>query len=236
MPHRSPITIFDWFASELSLDGRAAFVRRIAPHLIDLVQPGDRVLDLCCGTGPVALLLDEVGALVTGIDLAPGLLDAARREADKRGANAEFIQADVFTADPGAGQYDLALCLGNALQDFPHDHLPHFTRNVARALRPGGRFVIHYLDGVMRLLSRMKNPDETVHAPPCRIRKRFVNYDPVRAAYDAEYHNLTLDESCVYTGYIHTGPAIRTVFERHFALERPMRLDDHEFLDRYVRR
>jgi ubiquinone/menaquinone biosynthesis C-methylase UbiE len=54
MPQDQPITVFDWFSNQLTLEGRAEFVAQIGPHLKSLIQPGNRVLDLCCGAGPIA--------------------------------------------------------------------------------------------------------------------------------------------------------------------------------------
>jgi len=235
MAEIKPIPIFDWVAPELSVEARAEFVEQIRPHLLELVRPGDEVLDLCCGTGPIAFLLEKHGARVTGIDLAPGLIATARQEAERLASNIEFTQADVLTHDLGDEQYDVILCLGDPFHDFPHDRLPGLRDNVARALRGDGPFVIHYMDGVLRLQSRMKNPEEIVQEEPYRIRKRFKSYDPVRAAYTAEYHNLTLGETCLYTGYIHTGPTIRNAFQPLFELNRSIRLDEHDFLDIYAK-
>jgi SAM-dependent methyltransferase len=235
MAELNPIPIFDWVAPELSIEARAAFIEQIRPHLLELIRPGDAVLDLCCGTGPVAFMLEEHGAQVTGLDLAPGLIATAREEAERRGSKIEFIQADVLTRNLGEARYDAVLCLGDPFHDFPHDRLPDLRDRVARALRGDGPFVIHYMDGVLRLQSRMKNPEEIVQEEPYRIRKIFKAYDPVRAAYTAEYHNLTLGEMYLYTGYIHTGPSIRSALQPRFALKRSIRLDEHDFLDVYAK-
>ena len=235
MAERNPIPIFDWVAPELSIEARREFIEQIRPHLLELVRPGDAVLDLCCGTGPVAFMLAEQGAQVTGIDLAPGLIATAREEAERRGSKIEFIRADVLSHDLGEARYDIVLCLGDPFHDFPHDRLPALRDSVARALRADGPFVIHYMDGVLRLQSRMKRPEEIVQEEPYRIRKTFKAYDAVRSAYTAEYQNLTLGETCLYTGYIHTGPTIRNALEPRFELKRSIRLDEHDFLDIYVK-
>jgi SAM-dependent methyltransferase len=235
MAEIKPIPVFDWVAPELSVEARREFIEQIRPYLLELVRPGDDVLDLCCGTGPVAFMLEEHGARVTGIDLAPGLIATARGEAEKHGSQIEFIQADVLTHDLGEARYDVILCLGDPFHDFPHDRLPDLRDSVARALRGDGPFVIHYMDGVLRLQSRMREPEEIVQEEPYRIRKVFKAYDPVRAAYTAEYHNLTLGETSLYTGYIHTGPTIRNAFEPRFELKRSIKLDEHDFLDVYAK-
>ncbi|MHC4143056.1 MAG: class I SAM-dependent methyltransferase [Planctomycetota bacterium] len=85
--------MFDWAIEELT--------PVIAPHLAPLYRAGDSVVDLCCGTGPVAFMLEAQGAHVTGIDCAPGMIEQARQEAARRGSRVEFIQADVLALDLG---------------------------------------------------------------------------------------------------------------------------------------
>ena len=45
-----------------------------------VVQPGDRVLDACCGTGDLALAAEREGGVVTGLDFSPRMLERARRK------------------------------------------------------------------------------------------------------------------------------------------------------------
>ena len=47
-----------------------------------VVQPGDRVLDACCGTGDLAVAAEREGGVVTGLDFSPGMLERARRKSD----------------------------------------------------------------------------------------------------------------------------------------------------------
>ena len=51
----------------------------------DHVQPGDRVLEIGCGTGTLALMMAQRGATVVGIDASPLMLAEARRKADQAG-------------------------------------------------------------------------------------------------------------------------------------------------------
>ena len=45
-----------------------------------VVRPGDRVLDACCGTGDLAVAAERKGAVVTGLDFSPAMLERARRK------------------------------------------------------------------------------------------------------------------------------------------------------------
>ncbi len=58
------------------------------------VRPGDRVLDVACGTGVVAVTAARLGASVTGFDLTPELLAVARDNARTCGVDVEFHEGD----------------------------------------------------------------------------------------------------------------------------------------------
>jgi SAM-dependent methyltransferase len=70
--------------------GAAAFVERLA------LVPGEAVLDVACGTGNLTLPAARRGARVTGVDIAPNLVDAAR---EASAAEAFDIQFDVAAAE-----------------------------------------------------------------------------------------------------------------------------------------
>ena len=76
--------------------------RRWKRRVVELaaVQPGDRALDLCCGTGDIAFALAQRGAEVTGLDFSPQMLEIAEARSRKRSRNPEsqdpiFIQGDA---------------------------------------------------------------------------------------------------------------------------------------------
>lgn len=54
------------------------------------LQPGLRVLDVACGTGNLALPAARLGAVVTGVDLAPNLIEQARENAARQGLAVQF--------------------------------------------------------------------------------------------------------------------------------------------------
>jgi len=85
MTHDQPIKIFDWFANQFTSGRREEFIEKIYPHVKPYRKPNDRVVDLGCGAGSITIFLEEQGALITGIDLAPVLISLARQEASNRG-------------------------------------------------------------------------------------------------------------------------------------------------------
>jgi ubiquinone/menaquinone biosynthesis C-methylase UbiE len=230
------IPVFDWFSNQFTVEARAEFVEQFGSVLTSLFQPGDRVLDLCCGAGAIALFLEEQGAHVTGIDLAPTLIAMARAEAARRGSQTTFIQGNVLTTTLGSEEYDLAVCLGNAVLDFPHQSFRRFRDTVHRALKPDGRFLLGYRDGVLRVLA-MREPKVVIEeGAEGQIQRRFKEYDPVRGVYLSEYRHLVTGQVYEATGYIYTGPVLRVLLEVGFDFHRSIRLGENSFLDLFVRR
>lgn len=105
--------------------------------------PGERVLDVACGTG--ALALDAAQAVcadgrVVGIDLSGRMVDAARRQARLHGvAHVAFERMDAEHLRLRDASFDVALCaLGLMYVPSPEGAL----REMRRVLRPGGRLGI----------------------------------------------------------------------------------------------
>jgi SAM-dependent methyltransferase len=98
----------------------------------------DRVLDVGCGTGCLAVLLAESGRIVMGIDSAEASLDVAKSK-DAAG-RVTWLHGDV-TAVPAFGA-DLAVMTGNVAQVFLTDEdWAQVLRGIGAALRPGGYLV-----------------------------------------------------------------------------------------------
>ncbi|MGW3322919.1 class I SAM-dependent methyltransferase [Streptomyces virginiae] len=97
------------------------------------------VLDVGCGTGSLSLLLAEAGHRVTGVDLAPRMVERAEAKLAAAGLAGRFLVGDA--ADPPTGQerYDALLCR-HLLWTLP-DPGAALRAWVAR-LGPGGRLVL----------------------------------------------------------------------------------------------
>lgn len=102
---------------------------------------GDRVLDLPCGDGRIALELAARGCRVTGVDISGEMLELARMAARDRGLAVEWFQADM--KDPlDAGPFDAAVCMGNSFGYLDADGMGQYLASLARCLRPGGGFLL----------------------------------------------------------------------------------------------
>ena len=71
-------------------------------------QPGQRWLDIATGTGAVALRAAKTGAEVTGVDLAPALIEIARRNAATLGLNVRFETGDAEALPYEEASFDIA--------------------------------------------------------------------------------------------------------------------------------
>lgn len=103
-------------------------------------RPGERVLDLACGTGAVALAAAcavSPGGHTVGVDLSGRMVDAARgRAADAGHENASFLRMDGEALAFADADFDVALCAFGLM------YMPEPERalvEMRRVLRPGGR-------------------------------------------------------------------------------------------------
>ena len=97
--------------------------------------PGARALDLACGTGNVAIPLARRGAVVTGLDIAPNLLDQARQRAAAEGLTLTLDEGDAEQMPYADGSFDLVATMFGAMFA-PRPEV--VAAEMARVLRPGG--------------------------------------------------------------------------------------------------
>ena len=107
------------------------------------LRPGERVLDLACGTGLVSLAAAAAvgaGGVVLGTDISDQMVDRARQQAATRAAaNARFERMGAEDLVLPDGGFDAALCaLGLMYLPEPEAAL----REMRRVLRPGGRIAL----------------------------------------------------------------------------------------------
>jgi demethylmenaquinone methyltransferase/2-methoxy-6-polyprenyl-1,4-benzoquinol methylase len=108
--------------------------RRITVEQV--VRPGDRVLDACCGTGDLAIAAVRRGAReVTGLDFSERMLERARRKAP----SLEWVRGDLL-ALPFADESFDAATVGFGVRNV--EDLEAALHELRRVLRPGGRLGI----------------------------------------------------------------------------------------------
>jgi 2-polyprenyl-3-methyl-5-hydroxy-6-metoxy-1,4-benzoquinol methylase len=114
-----------------------AFTTATAPRLVQYagVRPGQRVLDVGCGTGVVAITAARRGARATGLDLTPALLEQAREHAATACVEVDWHEGDVEQLPFDDESFD------TVLSQFGHMFAPRPDVAVAemlRVLKPGG--------------------------------------------------------------------------------------------------
>lgn len=101
------------------------------------IAPGQKVLDVACGTGVLFPYYLALGAAVTGVDLSPAMVEAARKKYPAA-SGIELICADVTELD-FCSHFDHVMVY-NALPHFPRP--AELISTLAGFLRPGGQLTI----------------------------------------------------------------------------------------------
>jgi SAM-dependent methyltransferase len=96
-----------------------------------------KALDLGCGTGRWSRFLCDRGAQVTGIDLAPEAVQAARMLVPE----AQFACSDLLNMEFETGEFDYAISV-TVLQHLPYEDQAEAVIRLRRSLRDGGYFVL----------------------------------------------------------------------------------------------
>src|SRR4029079_4499292 len=89
--------------------GAEQFVERLN------LQPGVKVLDGACGSGNLAIPAARLGAEVTGMDLAPEMVQQARRNAEAEGLKAQFDEGDAEALQYNKDEFDVVMTMFGAM-------------------------------------------------------------------------------------------------------------------------
>ena len=158
----------------------------------EVVWPGDRVLDACCGTGDLAVAAEQRGGRVVGLDFSEKMLERARK---KSGA-IEWVQGDALALPFGDGEFDAAT-VGFGVRNLAD--LEGGIRELARVLKPGGKLAVLeitrpkgvlkpffrlWFDGIVPLLGRVLPGGKAYTYLPASVR-RFPGPDDLSALFEA---------------------------------------------------
>ena len=144
--HRRPVTSVrpgfardDWNARYAQKElVWSAEPNRLFAAEVGALDPG-RALDLACGEGRNAVWLAGRGWRVTGVDFSDVALEKAKRLAESRGVEVEWVLADVLGYDPAPRGFDLVALLYLQL---PRAELAPVLRSAADAVAPGGTLFV----------------------------------------------------------------------------------------------
>ncbi len=153
---------------------RDVTLKRLLVEQVD-PKPGDRILDIGCGTGTLAVLLKraEPGAVVTGMDGDPDILNDARRKGVAAGVRVEWEQGLADSLPRSDGALDVASS-SLVLHHLTRERRGAALKEVNRVLRPGGRFHVAEFgvpgSGPMRALAKVS---ELLEETKDRVEGRF---------------------------------------------------------------
>lgn len=133
------------FWDEMQGDQGNRFHRELISPAVErllAIQPGERVLDIACGSGMLARRLAELGGVVTAVDFSAKLIERAQQRRQPGGTPVHYAVVDATDEAAlvalGEGQFPAVVC-SMALMDMPV--IAPLYRAVRRLLSPGGRFV-----------------------------------------------------------------------------------------------
>ena len=103
------------------------------------LQRGSKVLDVACGTGNLALPAARLGANVTGVDIAPNLVEQARANAAREGLEAQFDEGDAEALPYDDASFDTVVTMYGAMFA-PRPEV--VASELLRVTKPGGRIAM----------------------------------------------------------------------------------------------
>jgi SAM-dependent methyltransferase len=132
------------------------------------VSKGQRVLDVACGTGVVAVTAARRGARVSGLDLTPALLERARHNTSVAGVDVDFVEGDAEALPYPDASFDVVL------SQFGHIFAPRpavALQEMLRVLKVGGRIAFstwppeHMTGQMFTFITRYLPPPAGAEAP-----------------------------------------------------------------------
>jgi ubiquinone/menaquinone biosynthesis C-methylase UbiE len=170
-----------------------AWMRRVLhAYFLRVFSPGDRVLDVGCGTGIDALLLAQHGMRVVALDFSPAMIAELRARLSTAGL-ADRVEARVLAVQDLAtltdDRFDGLIAAFAGLSTLPD--LTQFARDAARLVRPGGHLVLHLLNrfSLWEWLGYVSRGNWSAARQVGRVRTREFTIGGVAVAHTLYYPN-----------------------------------------------
>ena len=168
-------------------------------HLVRFagIAKGDRVLDVGCGTGVVAITAARVGARVRAADLTPQLLERGRENARTAEVEIEFLEGDVEELPFQAEEFDIVV------SQFAHMFAPRpelAVSEMLRVLRPGGTIAFSTWPPELLVGRTMQISMRYMPPPPPGIASPVSWGDPqiVRQRLGSAVTDIIFDRQCIF--------------------------------------
>ena len=156
--------------------GAADFIARLA------LRPGQRVLDVACGTGNLAIPAARSGAEVLGIDIAPNLVEqACQRAAAEKNLRVKFEEGDAEQLPYERGSFDVVVSMFGAMFAPRPDVV---AAELLRVTRPGGLIAManwtprSFIGQMFKTIGALVPPPAIMPSPllwgdEAKVRERF---------------------------------------------------------------
>ena len=155
--------------------GAADFIARLG------IKPGQRVLDVACGTGNLAIPAAKAGAQVAGVDIASNLIEQARQRADALNLSIRFEEGDAEALPYENGSFDLVVSMFGAMFA-PRPEV--VASELARVTRAGGTIAManwkpgSFIGQMFKAIGALVPPPSIMPSPllwgdEVRVRERF---------------------------------------------------------------
>jgi ubiquinone/menaquinone biosynthesis C-methylase UbiE len=112
---------------------------KIKQEISEHAKPGDKVLDLGCGTGTLAQMCIEQGAEVTGVDANSGMLEVAKRNSP----SANYLNISLSNLDEHYSDESFDIILSTlAFSELTRAERVHVMKQIKKILKTGGKVLI----------------------------------------------------------------------------------------------
>ena len=127
---------YDRANARISLGLERGWKKLLVNRLLAGIGAGEQALDVCCGTGDIAIALADgkAGLRVTGLDFSPAMLAVAKEKGEGR-PDLHWVQGDAMQLPFPDGTFG-AVCISFGLRNTPDYR--RVLREMKRVVRPGG--------------------------------------------------------------------------------------------------
>src|SRR5712675_1316568 len=160
------------------------------------VQADQRVLDVACGTGVVAITAARLGAKTSGLDLTPELLEQARENSKVAGVESDWREGDVEQLPFGDASFDVVM------SQFGHIFAPRPSLAIAemlRVLKPGGTIAFSTWPPELLVGRRFALVARYMPPPPPGVSPPPLWGDPnvIRERLGSAVNDIVFDRACM---------------------------------------
>ena len=150
------------------------FARYLEPGALEFlaripIKAGERVLDVACGAGQIAIPAARAGAQVTGIDIATNSIEQARARAQAEGLKIQFDEGDAELLPYPDASFDLVVSMIGAMFAPQPERV---ASELVRVCKPGGRIVMANWTPEGMIGQMLRRSANTSHRHPLFRRQR----------------------------------------------------------------